>query len=438
MKQIIVVVFSFILLFNLSSCIESRNDFSKLPPGMWRGVLYLTPNVLPMTTDKDEILTSPDNSGQLPFNFEVIYDTDTDFHLEIQNGEERIKVEDIIFGLDRSTAKDTLTFDFPVFDTKIKGVYEEKVIEGDWYVNYKDGYKIKFKAVHGDTARFKGYTDAPSIDYSGEWDVEFEPGTDDSYKAVGVFKQVGSQITGTFKTETGDYRFLEGVVTGQKAFLSVFDGAHAFLFEMKVLEDGTLSGIFKSGTHYTASFEGQRSEGQKLADPYGLTTSTIGDQPLEFTFPKPDGSMLSLSDEMYQGKIKVIEIMGTWCPNCKDATDFLKSYISTYPDDELEVISIAFERYQDEEKNMNQLKKYAASSKLPWEIVLGGPANKAEASLAIPQIDKIRSYPTLLMLDQHNKIKHIYTGFSGPATSEYAEFKQDFRSKIKELQDAKQ
>ncbi len=422
----------FIILGSLSSCIESQNQFSKIPPGMWRGVLYLNPNAQVNAVDKKAITTNPDNSEQLPFNFEVIYDTPDDFHIVIHNADERIKVDNILYGRDATTAKDTLQIQFLEYDTRISAVYEEKVMEGFWHINYKDNYAVKFKAVHGDTIRFdKGIT-TPDIDIAGKWDVMFENGTESEYPAIGTFQQNGSYLTGTFETETGDYRYLEGKVAGNKVFLSCFDGAHAFLFEGKDLGDGQLNGIFKSGISYTAPFIAVKNQGKSLADPFTLTKATT-DEPIMLSFPNSDGKMVSLNDPQYKGKTKIIDIMGTWCPNCKDASNFLKEFKKSPEGQDVVVIGLAFERYKDEAKNLAQIKKYKEKSQTPWEILLGGYYAKSEAAKAIPQIDQIMSYPTMLFLDKDNRIKYIHTGFSGPATAEYENFKTKFNTIINDL-----
>lgn len=54
-------------------------------------------------------------------------------------------------------------------------------------------------------------------------------------------------------TETGDYRYLEGVVNGNQLQLSTFDGAHAFLFTGTVT-DSTINGHFYSGNHWKEPF----------------------------------------------------------------------------------------------------------------------------------------------------------------------------------------
>ena len=425
----------FILLaftISFSSCIETNESFTKLPPGLWRGVLKLESGT-DVVAVEEEVGTAVQNDTDLPFEFNVIYDDPTTFHIEIMNGTERIDVSDIIYGLDRKTAKDTLIIHFPVFDTYIKALYEEGIIEGDWFVNYKPGYSIPFKAYHARGFRFKDLQKTPSADLTGKWETTFEPGRKDEYPAIGLFEQDGNEITGTFKTETGDYRFLEGTVQGNKLYMSTFDGAHAFLFTGKILENGNLVGEFRSGKHYTSSWIAKRNEDFELGDAFEMTTDVTG-EPFNFTFPSTDGNMVSLTDEIFKGKIKLVKIMGTWCPNCKDETTFLLDYLKKHNPKDIEVVAIGFERYKDEAKSMDALKRFKDKWEVPYQVLLGGTsASKSKASEKLPQLSGILSYPTLVFVDKSNKIRKIYTGFSGPATDEYQKFVNDFDQIIEEL-----
>ncbi len=427
--------FSFVLLVGilLSSCVESQNQFSKIPPGIWRGVLYLKPVPEAVFTDKDEITRKIDDQGELPFNFEVVYDDNEKFHIVLHNAEERIVVNDILFGRDRTTAKDTLNIQFPEYDSYISAVYEEKVMEGYWHVNFKENYKVKFKATHGDTSRFKkGIVQTPS-EFSGKWETTFEPNTDHSYEAIGDFNQKGNQLTGTFLTETGDYRFLEGIVANNKAFLSCFDGAHAFLFEFVQHDTSNLSGMFYSGSHYLVPFSAIKNNNASLTDPFALNTVTAPEEPVQFTFKDHSGKLIDINDEKFKGKPKILEIMGTWCPNCMDATNYLQEFQSNNPTTDIEIMSICFERYKNEEKNLNQIARYKKKKNITWPVLLGEHYRKSEASKLFPKIDRLISYPTLVFLDKDNMVKYVYTGFSGPATEAYHGFHKRFNEIINEL-----
>jgi thiol-disulfide isomerase/thioredoxin len=430
MRQFIVFCF---LVLTISSCVEPINEsYTKLPPGIWRGVLVLD-NKAPVFDPNEEVTVKTDFSGELPFNFEVKYTDKDNFYIEIHNAEERIAVSDIIYGRDKATAKDTIIINFPVFDTYIKAIYEDDLMEGDWYVNYKTNYKISFKAYFGKAHRFTTLKKKPAMDISGKWDVKFETGNEDEYPAVGEFVQKGNLVTGTFMTETGDYRYLEGTIQNNKIFLSTFDAAHAFLFEAKILDDKSIIGSFRSGKHYTSIWEATKNDNAIIGDAFELTTSKIDDQTFDFTFEDLDGKDVSLSDEIFKDKVKLVKITGTWCPNCKDESLFLMDYLENNPSEDIEVIEVAFERYKDPEKAKEVLKRYKKKMNLPFTVLYGGYADKSITSEKFPQISKVLSYPTLIFVDKSNKIRHVHTGFAGPATSDFPEFERKFKAIISEI-----
>jgi thiol-disulfide isomerase/thioredoxin len=422
------------------SCIVIENQFEGLPPGMWRGVLQVEPNPI-KPNPKGEPLPEKLNlefeevlQGELPFTFEVIYDDEQNFHIEIINGEERIRVDDIIMGLDRATAKDTLILNFPVFDSYIKAIYEEKIIEGKWIVNNRgEEYSIPFIATHGEGYRFTTLRKDPMMDISGKWETTFELDSDAPYPAIGEFQQDGNQLTGTFRTETGDYRFLEGTIQENKVYLSCFDGTHAFLFEGKILPDSTMIGSFRSGKHYRTTWAAKRNPDIELADPDTLTYLKEGYDQFEFAFENSDGEMVSLDDPEYQDKVVLVQIFGTYCPNCRDETNFLLDYLKNNPSEDLEVIALAFEKYRNKEKALAAINRFKTQMEVPYEVLLAGYADKSEAAEVLPMLNHVFSYPTLIFLDKSGNVRRIYTGFNGPATSKFEDFKTDFEAFMAQL-----
>jgi len=437
-KHFILIAITALLIFD--SCIVVNEPFNHLPPGPWRAILKLeykpvtsNPEGKPLP-EKMNMSFEEVSQGELPFNFEVIYDTPDSFHLEIINGEERIVVNDITIGLDRATAKDTLIINFPVYDSYIYAIYEEDILEGDWIVNNREGeYRIPFVARHGQGHRFTTLRKEPVIDLSGRWEATFEIDEESPYPAIAEFQQNGNELTGTFMTETGDYRYLEGTVQANKMYLSCFDGSHAFLFEAKIQEDSTLIGSFRSGKHYRTLWTARRNPNATLSSPDDLTYLREGYDGFRFAFPNPEGDTISLEDEQYQGKVRLVQIMGTWCPNCRDETNFLTQYLSENPNSELSVIGLAFERYKERDKSMQAIQTYKERMEIPYEILYAGYYNKKEAAKALPMLNQIVSYPTMIFVDKTGKVRRIHTGFSGPATSTYNEFKADFESFVNQL-----
>ncbi|RLD22773.1 MAG: TlpA family protein disulfide reductase [Bacteroidetes bacterium] len=406
---------------SLSGCIETPNKFSGIPPGMWRATLNLAGQDLGQEAFDEK------NNGMLPFNFEVIYDTADSFHIELVNGEERLLVDEIYFGRDRSISKDTIRIVFPVYGSYIIARYEEDAIEGDYYVPVRgQDYKIPFRARHGKTERFT-MIDPPVTDISGEWASQFEVQSPNPYPAIGKFVQEeNGRVTGTFRTETGDYRYLEGKMSGDRLYLSVFDGAHAFIFEAKYFDDGTLSGVFRSGNHHKTYWTASRDSTFELKSPYELTYLKEGYETFEFAFPNLDGEIVTLSDPQYVGKPKIIQIFGTWCPNCREETGFLMDYRKNNPDKDFEIIALAFERNTSKEKAISAIRRYIDYFDIDYEILYAGTNDKAAASEKLPMLNRIISYPTLLFLDRENRVVKIHTGYNGTATDKYDAFVKEF------------
>ena len=283
------------LSLGLFSCIKLGEHYSGIPPGIWRGVLVLT--------DEEEVFEEK-SKGELPFNFEVVYTSPDSFHIVLHNGEERIVVNDIQMGVNRRTARDTIRIDFPVYDSYITAQYEEDALEGWWVVKNRKDYRIKFKALHGQAYRFFQMPDPPAADLTGKWDCRFSIESETPTRALGEFVQEGNRITGTFLSATGDDRFLEGVVNGDRLHLSVFDGSHAYLYEAKILPGGQLSGIYRSGNHYKTYWEGNRADTMtaiQLGDPLALTQMKASG-PFTLSLPDSKGNIIDLSKGEYAGK----------------------------------------------------------------------------------------------------------------------------------------
>ncbi|HMS98915.1 MAG TPA: TlpA disulfide reductase family protein [Saprospiraceae bacterium] len=419
----ILVVFYFSLV--LWACVSPHQTFDKLPPGIWRGVLYLDGELI-MAVDKKDIAQVSAVPGELPFTFEVKYGNGDSLEILVYNGSERVSLKNIRYGRDKATAKDTVYASFDGYDTYLTAIFEERLMEGYWHVNYRDGYKIKFKAFYGDDRRFRLPFVDDNADFSGRYKVSFSTGTEKEYPAIGDFVQKGNKLYGTFLTETGDYRFLEGNVSGDKASLSCFDGAHAYLFEMKKQGDAIL-GEFRSGTHHRESFEGIKDENASLTNGFNLV-KIVQPNGVRFVLPDTKGQTVDTQNDPYKGKVKVYEIMGSWCPNCMDATTFLTEYQKSHP--EVMVTALAFERYQDPVKAMAALKTYVDAKKIEYPVLLAGHFDKKTASTLIPQIEGIKAYPTLLLVDQNDQLVKVYSGFYGPATKEHAAFIKELSATI--------
>lgn len=437
MRQSYLLLLVYCVVFAVvSSCVAPIYPYTDVAPGTWRGVLYidpgksLTPGIQDRNT-KGEKLFDENDVGVLPFSFDVVYTDDTTWHIEIINGEERIPVRDLKFERLKEDADMRLTMDFPIYDAHIEAEVREGAMQGFFVARSKENYRIPFSARHAQKHRFiLPANPKKSINVDGQWKVTFGPDTEHAYDAIGEFHQDGNTVRGTFMTETGDYRYLDGIVDGNKLWLSAFDGAHAFLFHAKSQEDGSLSGVFRSGKHYTNNWVATKDPAIRLTNPDSLSKALT--ESFSITKVNQAGEMTSFPSDA-KDKIKILQIMGTWCPNCKDETEFLLNYVENNPAIKLELAALAFERSKDENKALAQLRRYHDQLDMTYPILYGGSASKTAASASLPMIDKVISYPTMIILDKNNKIRKVHTGFNGPATSEYKAFVKNFDSFVKQL-----
>jgi len=425
------ILLIFVISTVFTACITTNSTYEILAPGKWRGVMFLEGYNRGVGTKKEPAIGSDFVSGaELPFNFEVVYDSTNKIHLEFINGSEKIKVDQIKIGRDKATAHDTIEAYFPEYDTYLHAVFNVGIMDGEWVVPSKDNYRIPFQAKYSQDFRFTNLKKKPVADISGKWETVFMDDSDTT-KAIGEFVQVENNLTGTFLTESGDYRYLDGTVQSNKLYLSCFDGAHAFLFEGKIEADNTINGIFYSGKNYKATWSSQKTTSNTLADPFELTK--FSSSPVNQQFKNTDNQSFNLNTGKYNGKNKVILISGTWCPNCKDATKFLVNYQKEHPNSNFEIIGTYFERYKDTTLANKHLKEYKRVMGINYDICHVGKASKDEIPLVFPQVINPSAFPTILFLNKQNIIQKIYTGFYGPATSEYSKFKKDFDAQIQNM-----
>ncbi|EAR00370.1 TlpA family protein disulfide reductase [Maribacter sp. HTCC2170] len=363
----------------------------------------------------------------LPFNFELKKSDEGHMFAEVFNAEEVIKVEEITIN------NDSIVIRTPVFEGYIAGKFTETTITGDFIKESLDRV-VPFKATYGEKERFTTKQE-PKANISGIWETEFSANTEDSYAAKGIFMQTGSKVTGTFRTNTGDYRYLDGVIDGDTMRISAFDGAHAFLFKAKVT-DSSLVGTFYSGNHFQEPFVAKRNEGFELPSSDSLTFLKPGFDKFTFSFSDSSGSVVSLNDNRFKNKVVIVQVMGTWCPNCLDETKFLVNYLEKSNSTNVEVVALAFEYAKTKEKAFKSINRLKAAIGVKYPILLAqyGTSNKSKAQEKLPMLNHVLSYPTTIFIDKKGDVRKIHTGFNGPATGEkYETFSKEFDDLVREM-----
>jgi len=372
-------------------------------------------------------LDSP--GGELPFGLELT-PGDSVWTAHIVNGSERIEVDHVEADGNRLTLR-IAHYDATVEATRTSS----KTLAGRWWKTGKLGAisELPFHAVHGETHRFTPIEDAGEEgSIAGRWAVRF---ADEEDPAVAEFEQGdGPEVTGTFLTTTGDYRYVAGSFEGGRLRLSVFDGAHAFLFDARLQDDGSLAGDFWSRESWHDTWTAERDDMATL-DSATEQVAWIGGILLsEVAYPDLSGALRSLDDPEFAGKARILEVFGTWCPNCNDATEYLTRLHERYRERGLSIVGLAFEMTGDFSRDAEQVRVYRNYHGIEYPILIAGTSDKAEASKAFPLIERVKSYPTTIFMDADGNVHTVYSGFSGPATGEaYTRLQALFESTIEEL-----
>jgi len=356
------------------------------------------------------------DKAKLPFLMQIVTSEKNKIEsIKIVNGEEQISVKEI------EQVGDSLRFKMPLFDNEFIGVFTGDEIIGNWY-NFAKGkdYHLPLHAtqIFSDD-RDRSATSTNNI--AGNWKVTFSKDTENEYPAVAEFRQEGNYLSGTFLTETGDYRYLSGSFKDNELELAAFDGSHAFLFT-GIYENGMITGKFYSGNHWEENWEAEIDSEFGLRDADDLTYLNENDYKVYFSFPNADGNDVSLEDERFKNKVVIVQVLGSWCPNCMDESRLLKKLYDKYNVKGLEVVGLAFERPEEPEKIKVILDRYKTQLELEYPILWAGKASKKVASEALPMLSEIISFPTSIIINKQGYVSKIHTGFAGPATSEYENY----------------
>jgi peroxiredoxin len=270
----------------------------------------------------------------------------------------------------------------------------------------------------------------------GKWSVNLiseKDGKTSVRYTVGLLEQTGNKVTGTILTTTGDYRYLEGVIDGAQLKLSAFSGSSPTLLSAELTDSLHLTGEFISPTGRTI-VQAIKSDTAALPDPYTLTFLKPGFDRLSFAFPNLEGKSITLKDEKYKGKVVVLTVLGSWCPNCIDEAAFLAPWYKENKDRGIEIVGLSFERKDDFEFAKARLNTLIKKFDIQYDILFAGISDKKVVAEKLPELNTFLSFPTTLFIDKQGKVRKVHTGYSGPATGKYyQEYIREFNDEVSAL-----
>jgi thiol-disulfide isomerase/thioredoxin len=359
-------------------------------------------------------------NATIPFIAELNFNKDG-VSGNIYNGGEIIPLENIIYN------KNKLLIPIQTYETSMELVQESPTsLKGSWIRHNKvPKMFLPIVATYGETDRFPGKKEQAFANLTGKWAIELSDEENKKNPGIAVFNQKGNHLSGSILTATGDYRYMEGYVSGNHFEAASFDGMYNYIFKGKLLGDQLQAAILS--THIT-HIKGKRDDNARLPDAYKATQM---EAPLNFTFPDLKGKQVSLTDEHFKNRPVVVQFFGSWCPNCIDEMNYLIPWYTKNKKRGIEVIALAFERSVNEKEARIQLQKVESKNKLPYALLIAGSTSSDAPMEKISGLKNFISFPTLIFLNKKHEVVKIHAGFSGPSTGEYFEkWKAEFNQTI--------
>ncbi len=136
---------------------------------------------------------------------------------------------------------------------------------------------------------------------------------------------------------------------------------------------------------------------------------------LAFSAPDLSGHTVSYTDPQFEGKVVLVTVGGSWCPNCHDEAPDLEALYKKLHTRGLEIVNLSFEE-EDQLKDPARLRAFIASTGITYTVLLAGVPDQLNEKL--PQAENLNCWPTSFLVDRTGHVREIHAGFSGPATGQ--------------------
>ncbi len=390
--------------------------------GIWRGELELP------------------GSKQLSFNYVIEFLRDDEslpiWNITLRNGPESLPASientfpSVVITFPDTEARIEATLDVSGASMTGEYIYTRANESGD-----DVEYRLAFKGECSDSRRFAWIDPEwiPDEPIDTRWVVNFD---ERSGPAIAELRTLpdGMSVLGTVITPTGDDGQLAGTYEKGRLRLSRFTGASGLLYDGSIEPDGTLIGTFRSLAHHAEGFTASPDGDAALPDLFELTKWNeevgLGD----LTFRNFEGSEVNLADLAPNGEPRLVYIMGTWCHNCADATNYLSQLHERYSKEGLTIVGLAFEAPTEFAEQAENVRTYVLRKSVPFPILVAGQRNKDKATESLGALDKVRAFPTIAFVDADGRVLAVHQGFVGPAAPErHAELRAQFTERIESM-----
>lgn len=336
----------------------------------------------------------------------------------LRNGTESIPLTEI------TVKNDEISIPLPIYEISLELSQKgNKDLMGNLVRHNKNPVvKTPLIGTHGAKKRYENKKTKPTINLNGKWALTMVDEKEQVSQGIATLNQEGTKLSGSILTPTGDYRYLDGFVSANEFEAASFDGVYNYVFRGSV-KDGKMEAalLSNSKTKITGKLNTQAS----LPDPYKQTEL----KEISFIFPDLKGQSVSLNHPKFKGRPVIVQIYGSWCPNCLDEMNYLIYWYNQNYKRGVEIIALAFERSLSAEEATRQLLKVQKKLNVPYTILQAGSTAEDKPVEKLVGIKNFISFPTTIFLDKSHKVVKVHAGFNGPSTGEY------YKNWIKEFND---
>jgi peroxiredoxin len=309
-----------------------------------------------------------------------------------------------------------LVLEFDYFARKLEGELTSEKFTGTYGGNTGTPATLELHVVTEAKPVAKA---GPSI--KGDWELAVHSPKGESAWALRVFPQKSNEIKAVILRIDGDTGGLYGSfdeISGEYR-VSRFAASGPLLFSLKPRSDGTVlvTNLLSDGQQWVGRRPVEARK-ENLAPPTRENEQTgVVDpsRPLTFSARSLSGEMVSSTDPRFKGKVLIVAIGGSWCPNCHDEAPFLVDLYNRYHARGLEIVNLSFEE-EDQLKDPQRLRAFVAKYHIPYPVLLGGTRDQVNAKL--PQARNLNCWPTTFFVGRDGLVHETHAGFSSPATGE--------------------
>ena len=368
------------------------------------------------------------NGVEIPFRFEIAT-TGADAHGFFFEGDQKVGSTSGRF------ADGVLTFDYDFLNTTLTLTLAGDQLHGA-YTNKRPNAKPQEVRAHRFSPVPVDANDPPKL--AGNWEMRRKAEEADAPRDTRTWhlmlRQSGAEVSGAILRIDGDTGTLVGHWQNNKLVLSHFAGERPNLLEATVNPDGTLAVLLNRTANYLAA---RSTEARALGipeppDPSRYTNVKDPATPFHFSFPDVTGKIVSDTDPMFRGKVVLLAIGGSWCPNCHDEAPFLSELYTTYHAKGLEIVGLMFENDPDPAGYRPRVQSFIKRYNVQYPLLIPGTTQTINEKL--PQLVNFGAYPTSIYLGRDGKVRSVHAGFASPATGEeHVRLKQELRELTERL-----